>query len=497
MELEELGIAELQAAMTQGEASAREVAEGYLGRIEAIDRSGPTLRSVIEVNPDALEIADALDRERGEQGPRGPLHGVPILIKDNIDSGDRMRTSAGSLALAEHVAADDAFVVAQLRRAGALLLGKTNLSEWANFRSTRSASGWSSRGGQVRNPYALDRSPCGSSAGSGAAAAASLAAGTLGTETDGSIVCPSAVNGIVGIKPTVGLVSRSGIVPISHSQDTSGPMTRSVEDAALLLTAIAGSDPRDPASANADARRVDYRAALDPASLRGARLGVARTFFGKHEGVDAVIEAALTRLSELGAELIDPIDVGDPAEVRPHEFEVLLTEFKADLDRYLAEHPGAGVRSLVEAIAFNRAHADRAMPTFRQELFEMAQAKGGLDGEDYLRARAESLRLTRDEGIDRALREHRLDAIVAPTAGPAWVIDPIVGDRGVAGCSSLAAIAGYPHVTVPAGYLHGLPLGISFFGGAWQEARLLSLAYAFERASGHRRPPGYDAHARI
>jgi amidase len=490
MELHEQTVAGLQALMAAGVTSAEEITRSYLDRIDAIDRSGPTLRSMLETNPDALRIAADLDRERLAAGARGPLHGVPIVLKDNIDTGDTMATTAGSLALEGHSARQDAFLVGRLRAAGAIVLGKTNLSEWANFRSTRSASGWSSRGGQVRNPYALDRSPCGSSSGSGVAVAAGLAAAAVGTETDGSIVCPAAVNGIVGLKPTLGVVSRSGIIPIAASQDTAGPMARTVEDAAILLAAMAGPDPSDPATRGAPAA-ADARRLLAGAHLRGVRLGVARGFFGKHDGADRVIERALGTLRDLGAEVVDGIDLGGSPALREQELTVLLYEFKAGLNAYLRDHPEAPVRTLEDVIAFDERHADRVMPYFRQELLEMAQAKGSLDDAAYLEARATCLRLARDEGIDAALRAHALDALVAPTAAPAWVIDPIVGDRSPGGCSGLAAIAGYPHVSVPAGFVHGLPVGLSFFGAAFHDGRLLSYAHAFEQAADARRAPTF------
>ena len=491
MELVERSISASQEAMTCGEFTAVELCEAYLDRIERMDRSGPMLRSVIEVNPEALSIASSLDLERAELGPRGPLHGIPILIKDNIDTGDLMATTAGSLALEGHISSSDAFIVWRLRQAGAIILGKTNLSEWANFRSTRSCSGWSSRGGQVRNPYALDRSPCGSSSGSGVAAAASLAAAAVGTETDGSIVCPSGVNGLVGIKPTIGLVSRSGIIPISHSQDTAGPMARTVEDAAILLTALAGQDSCDPSTDHSFGKTMDFTSQLDINALRGTRLGVCRNFFGNHERVDEIIETALNQLKSLGAELVDPIDLGNVAMSTSAKHELLLFEFKAGLNAYLAKHPNAKVKSLQEVIAFNETHADQVMPYFRQELHELAQAKGDLAEDAYLEAKAECLRVSRTDGIDLALREHRLDAIVAPTNTPAWTVDLINGDRSLGSCSSPAAMAGYPHITVPAGYVEGLPVGISFFSTAFTEGQLIGFAYAFEQATRVRRIPTY------
>lgn len=488
MDLHDLSIAGLQERMASGATSAVELTQAYLARIDALDHDGPTLRSIAERNPEALAIAAALDRERRATGPRGPLHGIPIVVKDNLDTGDAMTTTAGSLALDGHRAHRDAFVVARLRAAGAVLLGKANLSEWANFRSTRSASGWSSRGGQVRNPYALDRNPCGSSSGSAVAVAAGLAAAAVGTETDGSIVCPAAINGVVGLKPTVGLVSRSGIVPISASQDTAGPMARTVADAALLLTAMAGADPLDPVTQLARPGGWDRALRHD---LRGVRLGVVRACFGKHEGADGVVEGALDVLRRLGAEVVDGVDLDVGPQLREHELTVLLFEFKAGIAAYLDEHPAAPVRSLEDIIAFNERHADRVMPYFRQELLERARGVGDLDDPRYLEARAACRRLARDEGIDAALREHRLDALIAPTTGPAWVIDAIAGDRFLGGCSSAAAIAGYPHLTVPAGFVHGLPIGLSFFGGAYQDAALLGIGHAFEQAADARRPPTF------
>jgi len=473
VEQTERSIAQWQELMESGAVSAVEIVEHYLARIDAIDRDGPTLRSVLEVNPDAAALAAELDDERSRSGARGPLHGIPVLFKDNVDTGDRLTTTAGSLALEGHRAPRDAFLVARLRAAGAVVLGKTNLSEWANARSRRSSSGWSSRGGQTRNPYALDRNPCGSSSGSGVAVAADLAAAAVGTETDGSIVCPASVNGIVGVKPTLGLVSRGGIIPVAASQDTAGPMARSVADAAILLSAMAGSD------------------AAEPEALRGARLGVVRSCCGRHEGADAVFERAVETLRELGAEIVDGVDLSAIAAVREHEMRVMRVELKAGIDAYLRERPDAPVRSLADVIAFNARHADRVMPFFRQEFLEMAQAEAGLDDPTYLEALAACRRIARDEGIDRALREQRLDALIAPTGTPAWVTDPIDGDRLLGLCSSPAAVAGYPHVTVPAGFVHGLPVGLSLFAGPYQEGRLLAYAHAFEQAADARRPPTF------
>jgi amidase len=499
-ELEEATVADLQASMTAGRTTSRALAEAYLARIEALDRAagGPRLRSVLEINPDALALADALDAERRAKGPRGPLHGIPVLIKDNIDTADRMTTTAGSLALEGSVPAQDATVAARLRAAGALLLGKTNLSEWANFRSTNSSSGWSGRGGQCRNPYALDRSPSGSSSGSGAAVAASLAAVAVGTETDGSIVSPSGACGLVGIKPTLGLVSRAGIIPIAHSQDTAGPMARTVADAAALLTAIAGDDPRDPETRNGRGKTGDYTRFLDPDGLRGARLGVARKpFFGRHPGVDKVMDEALAALKAAGAELVDPADIPHVGEYDDSEYEVLLYEFKADLNAYLqglgpASGDGGGrPRTLKELIAWNERHSDREMPYFGQEIFVAAEAKGPLTDEAYRKALEKNRKLARTEGIEAVLKQHRLDAVIAPTNGPAWLVDLVNGDSYSGGSSSPAAVAGTPAVTVPAGFFRGLPVGLTFMGGMWSEGTLIKLAYAFERATKARRAPRY------
>ena len=491
----EATIAELQDAMAAGRTSARGLAEAYLGRIAAIDRAGPTLRSVIEENPDALAIAAERDAERRAGRVRGPLHGIPVLLKDNVDTGDRMLTTAGSLALAGRPAPRDAFLVERLREAGAVLLGKTNLSEWANFRSTRSSSGWSGRGGQTRNPYVLDRSPCGSSSGSGVAIAANLAAVAVGTETDGSIVCPSSANGLVGVKPTLGLVSRSGIVPIAHSQDTAGPMTRTVRDAAVLLSVLAsgGADPRDGATRAAQRHVVaDYAAGLDAGALRGARIGVAREFGGFHPGVDAVFDAAVRALRDAGAVLVDDVKLPTRGKFDAGEFELLLWEFKADLNAYLAARgETAAVRSLAAVIAFNERERAREMPYFGQELLERAQKKTSLADPAYRRTLARNRRQAGAEGIDAMLARHRLDAVVAPTGGPAWTIDLVNGDHFGGGFSSASAVAGYPHVTVPAGLVHELPVGVSFFAGAWTERRLLRYAYAFEQATTARRAPRF------
>jgi len=492
-ELEEATIAELQRALESGRHTARSLVEAFLARIEAVDRIGPTLRSVIEVNREAAAIAARLDDERRERGPRGPLHGIPVLIKDNIATGDAMETTAGSLALVGGKAGRDSFVAARLRAAGAVILGKTNLSEWANFRSSHSSSGWSGRGGQCANPYVLDRNPCGSSSGTGAAIAASLAAVGVGTETDGSIVCPSHACSLVGVKPTLGLVSRSGIVPIAHSQDTAGPMARSVTDAALLLTALAGRDPADPATGGAPAEALDYAGRLDRGALRGARIGVPRkAFFGYSEEADAVIEKAIEALRSEGAVVIDPVEIPHAGEYDTEELEVLLYEFKADLNAYLAAWaPGAPVRTLADLIAFNERHRDREMPFFGQDLFERAQAKGPLTDEAYREALATCRRLSREEGLDGLFARDRLDAIVGPTGSPAWPTDLVNGDHFLGAASTPAAVSGYPTVTVPAGYAFGLPIGLTFVGRAWSEGRLLGLAYAFEQATRHRQPPRF------
>jgi amidase len=490
----ELTITELQAGMQAGKMTARSITEMYLRRIAAIDQTGPTLNAVVEINPDALAIADALDAERRERGPRGPLHGIPILIKDNIDTADKMLTTAGSLALISNQAAQDATVARKLREAGAVILGKTNLSEWANFRSTHSVSGWSSRGGQTRNPYALDRNPCGSSSGSGVAVAADLCAAAVGTETDGSIICPSHTNGIVGIKPTLGLVSRAGIIPIAHSQDTAGPMARTVADAAILLDALA-----EPWSGERGTKSDgDYTRCLDRAGLRGARIGVARNFCGFNPRVDAVFETSLTALRDAGAVIIDPANIATAKQIDEPEYEVLLYEFRADLNAYLAGlGPEAPVHSLADVIAYNEAHRDRVLPYFGQEHMLMAQACGPLTEEKYLRALADCRRLARDEGIDATLVKHHLDAIVAPSGGPAWLTDYVNGDHYSGGSSTPAAVAGYPSITVPAGYVCGLPVGISFIGAAWRESALIRYAYAFEQATQVRRAPEFATSVRL
>ena len=497
-ELEEATVADLQKRMASGALTSRRIVEAYLGRIEALDRRGPALGSVIETNPDALSIADALDAERRAKGPRGPLHGVPVLLKDNIDTADKTTTTAGSLALEGSRPAQDAPLARRLREAGAVLLGKANLSEWANFRSTRSVSGWSGRGGQCRNPYALDRNPSGSSSGSGAAVAANLVALAVGTETDGSIVSPSNNCGVVGIKPTVGLVSRAGVVPISESQDTAGPMARTVADAAALLTALAGPDPRDRATAEAAKHAADYTRFLDAEGLRGARIGVARNMAGFHPDTDALFEGALAELKRRGAEVVDPADVPNVKELNEPEYQVMLFEFKAGLDAYLgALGPQAPVRSLADAIAFNERNKGREMPYFGQEIFVKAAQMGPLTSPAYREALEKCRRLSRGEGIEAVMDKHRLDALVAPTGAPAWVIDPVSGDHFVGGNSTPAAVAGYPTVTVPMGLVFGLPVGLSFIGRAWSEPVLVRLAFAYEQATRHRRPPRFLATAAL
>ena len=485
-EFEEASIQELQTSMASGSITARGLTEAYLERIELVDAA---LRSVLETNPQALEIADTLDAERRSGRVRGPLHGIPVLVKDNVDTADRMKTTAGSFALGEVAPARDAFLVGRLREAGAVILGKANLSEWANFRSTRSSSGWSARGGQCVNPYDAERSPCGSSSGSGVAVSANLSAVAVGTETDGSIVCPSSVNGIVGIKPTVGLVSRSGVVPVSHSQDTAGPMARTVADAAALLTALAGADRRDAATAGARVE-PDYAASIDLDGLRDVRIGVARKLAGFNDRVDRLFDEALDAIRGLGAQIVDAADIPHTDQLEDPELEVFLYEFKADLEAYLGSlGPSQPCRTLADLIAFNNEHPDVEMPHFGQELFEKAAEKGPLTDPAYLEALATCRRLSRDEGIDAVMDEHRLDALVAPSNAPAWRTDYANGDHYVGGNSTPAAVAGYPSVTVPMGFAFDLPIGISFIGRAWSEATLIRLASAFEHATSHRRSP--------
>lgn len=493
-DLEEATVADLLVGQERGTFTAKDLVQGYLERIASMDRQGPGLHSILETNPDAVDIADLLDRERKAKGPRGPLHGIPVLLKDNVDTADRMTTTAGSLALEGWVARSDAGVAARLRAAGAVLLAKTNMSEWANIRSTHSSSGWSARGGQCRNPYVLDRNPCGSSSGSAAAVCANLGAVAVGTETDGSIVCPASANGVVGLKPTVGLVSRSGIIPISHTQDTAGPLCRTVADAAALLSAMAGTDPRDPATASS-ARHVqpDYRRFLEQAGLRGMRIGVARAkFFGYSGATDRLAEDALVALKHEGAVLIDPADIPRVGEYDEAELDVLLYELKADLNRYLARS-GAPVKTLEDVIQFNERHRDREMPYFGQELFLQAQAKGPLTSRAYIKARNRCRDLSRTRGIDAVMTRHQLDLLVAPTGSPAWPTDLVNGDHFTGSSSTPAAVAGYPSISVPMGYAYGLPVNLSFIGRAWSEPTLIKAAYAYEQATKHRRPPRYIA----
>ncbi|WP_223644084.1 amidase [Corallococcus sp. EGB] len=493
--LEEATVAELRAGLESGKYTARGLTESYLARIRELDRTGDLpLCSVIELNPDALTLADSLDAERKGKGARGPLHGIPVLIKDNIATADKMQTTAGSLALVGAVPARDAFIVERLRAAGAVLLGKTNLSEWANFRSTHSTSGWSGRGGLCRNPYALDRTPSGSSSGSGAATAASFCAVSVGTETDGSIVSPSAACSLVGLKPTVGLVSRAGIIPISSTQDTAGPMTRTVADAAALLSVLAGEDPRDAATAASKGRaHPDYTKFLDPQGLKGARIGVPRErFFGYHPATDAVVERALEVMKAQGAVLVDPVVLPNVAKLDEPELEVMLYEFKAGLEAYLAElGEGAPVRTLADLIAFNEKNREREMPYFGQELLLQAQKKGPLTDAAYKKALAACRRYSRAEGLDAVMNKHQLDALVAPTQAPAGPIDLVLGDHWLGSSSTPAAVSGYPTITVPAGDVHGLPVGVSFIGRAWSEPVLLKLAHAYEQASHARRKPAF------
>jgi amidase len=493
-EFDEVTIGELQEGMKSGKYTARSIAEKYLTRIEAIDKNGPALRAVIETNPDALAIAEALDKERNAKGVRGPLHGIPVLIKDNLDTADRMMTTAGSLALVGSKPLKDSFVAQKLREAGAVILGKTNPSEWANIRSNHSISGWSGRGGLTKNPYALDRNPCGSSSGTGAGISANLAAVGIGTETDGSIVCPSSANGLVGIKPTVGLVSRSGIIPISHTQDGAGPMCRTVRDAAILLGAITGVDPEDSATAASAGRSfTDYTKFLGP-NRPGARIGVVRKYFGFNDDVDALMEKALDVLKQNGAVIVDPADIPTIGKTGVNENIVLLYELKADLNAYLARlGPNAPVKTLKDVIEFNDRNREKEMLYFGQDMFLKAEAKGDLTTKEYVDALVNNLRLSREEGIDATMDKFKLDALVAPTGGPAWLTDLIDGDNASGQTSTAAAVACYPSISVPMGYVHGLPVGISFFGRAWSEPTLIAMAYAFEQATKVRKAPKFLA----
>ena len=494
-ELDEITISDLQDGMKSGKFTARSLVEKYSARIEEIDKDkhGPAINSILELNPDALSIADALDEERKAKGPRGPMHGIPVLIKDNIDTADRMMTTAGSLALVGSKPMQDSYVAQKLRSAGAVILGKTNLSEWANIRSSHSTSGWSGRGGLTKNPYALDRYPCGSSSGTGAGISANLCAVGIGTETDGSIVCPSSSNGLAGIKPTVGLISRSGIIPISHTQDSAGPMCRTVRDAAILLGALTGADPQDSATAASTGKSYkDYTQFCDPNGLKGARIGVARKYFGFNDAVDALVEQSLDVMKKQGATLVDPADVETLGKFDESELLVFLYELKADLNNYLASlGPSAPVHTLKDIIDFNDRNRQREMPYFGQDLFLKAQAKGPLTEKAYLDALDKNHQLARTEGIDATMDKYRLDAMVAPTGGPAWLTDLINGDHVAGGSSNAAAVAGYPNINVTAGFISGLPVGISFFGRAWSEPVLIRLAFAFEQATTARQAPRF------
>lgn len=493
-ELDEVTIDQLQAGMKSGKYTARSIAEKYLERIQDVDKQGAALNSVIEVNPDALEIAESLDRERKGKGARGPLHGIPVLIKDNIDTADKMMTTAGSLALVGAPRPPkDAFVAQQLRKAGAVILAKTNLSEWANIRSNHSTSGWSGRGGLTKNPYALDRNPCGSSSGTGAGVSGNLAAGGIGTETDGSIVCPSSANGLAGIKPTVGLVSRAGIIPISHSQDGAGPMCRTLRDAAIMLGALTGADPEDGYTGESSGKSyTDYTQFLDANGLKGARIGVARKYFGFSDGVDGIMAEAIDVMKKQGAEVVDPADIETFGKFDDSETLVLDYELKADMEKYLARlGPASPMKTLQDVIEFNNKNAQKEMPYFGQDIFTKAQEKGPLTTREYIDALEKNHRLARIEGIDAAMDKFKLDALIAPTGGPAWITDLVTGDHFGGGSSNAAAVAGYPNINVTAGYVFGLPVGISFFGRAWSEPVLLKVAYGFEQATQARKAPRF------
>ncbi|MHA1121280.1 MAG: amidase [Candidatus Heimdallarchaeota archaeon] len=491
--MKEYSISEIQKLMAEGKLTAKQLVKKYLERINKIDKSGPKINSIIELNPDALKIAENLDQVRKEDNSLGPLHGIPILIKDNITTADNMMTTAGSLALEGFRSTRDAFIVQKLRAAGAIILGKTNLSEWANFRSTRSTSGWSSRGGQARNPYVLDRSPCGSSSGSATAVAANLCSVSIGTETDGSIVCPAHVNSVVGVKPSIGLVSRTGIIPISHNQDTAGPIARTVEDAAILLTAMVGVDKEDAQSiTNEKDIPADYTEFLDSDGLKDARIGVARNFFGRNELVNQVIDKAIEKMEKAGAIIVDQLMLDSVKKLREPEYEVLLYDFKNDLNEFLEIFvPNEFPQTMKEIIDFNEKNKEKVMPYFGQEHFKKAEERGPLTDKVYKKALKDCHKYAREEGIDLAIKENKLDAIIAPTGGPAWPMDLVNGDHFTGGSSSLAAVAGYANITVPVGYVFGLPVGLSFFGGAFQEPILLKIAYAFEQLTKVRKPPSY------
>jgi amidase len=493
-ELDEITIDQLQTGMKSGKYTARSITEKYLERIQDVDRQGPAVNSVIEVNPDALEIAASLDRERKEKGARGPLHGVPLFIKDNIDTADKMMTTAGSLALVDAPRPPrDSFVAQQLRKAGAVILGKTNLSEWANTRSSHSTSGWSGRGGLTKNPYALDRNACGSSSGTGAGVSANLAMGGIGTETDGSIVCPASANGLAGIKPTVGLVSRTGIIPISHSQDGAGPMCRTLRDAAIILGALTGVDPEDRFTAESQGKSyTDYTQFLDANGLRGTRIGVARKYFGFSDAVDGIMAEAIEVMKKQGAIMVDPADLETFGKFDDSEGLVLNYELKADLEKYLARlGPASPMKSLQDVIEFNNKNAQKEMPYFGQDVFIKAQEKGPLTTREYIDALEKNHRLAGIEGIDAVMDKLKLDALMAPTGGPAWITDLVTGDHFGGGSSNAAAVAGYPNINVTAGSMFGLPVGISFFGRAWSEPTLLKVAYGFEQATQARKGPRF------
>jgi amidase len=491
--MKEYTINELQSLMEKGSFTAKKITQTYLNKIHEIDKQGPKLNSVIEINPDATEIAEKLDEERNNKKIRGKLHGIPVIIKDNINTSDKMQTTAGSLAFEGYMASDDAFIVRKLREAGAIILAKANLSEWANFRSTRSTSGWSSRGGQTLNPYCLDRNPCGSSSGSAVAVAANLCSVAIGTETDGSVICPSQTNSLVGIKPTIGLVSRTGIIPISHNQDTAGVMARNVKDGAILLSVIAGIDPDDSSTLSQKNKiPLDYTKYLDKNGLKGARIGIARNFFGNSDLIDTIIEGSIQKMKESGANIIDPVEIKTLDDLREPEFQVLLYDFKDDLNKYINKYgPINSIRNLDDIIKFNIKYKEKVMPYFGQELLIMANEKDSILGDEYKEALEKCHRLAREEGIDLILKEHNLDAIAAPSGGAAWLIDYINGDHSTGGSSSIAAVAGYPNITIPAGYLYGLPIGISFFSGAFQEPKLLKIAYAFEQTTKIRTSPEF------
>jgi len=488
---DEKSVFELQRQMEKGELTSVELTKFYLNRIAKIDKKGANLNSVLELNPDALKLAEHADTIRKTKGSISQLLGIPILIKGNIDTSDKMSTNAGSYALFNVKAKKDAFLVKKLREAGAVILGKTNLSEWANFRSTRSSSGWSSAGGQTRNPYSTDRTPCGSSSGSGVAVAANLCSVAIGTETDGSIVCPSGINGIVGIKPTIGLVSRSGIIPISHTQDTAGPMARTVSEAALLLTFITGKDKFDKVTNKAQ-HNINYINYLKKDGLKGKRIGVARQFCGFHEGVDKIIEESIKAIKNAGGIIIDNVKFENMDKIDKNEFTVLLCEFKDDLNNYLkSSNAPSNANTLAKLIEVNKKFKDKIMPYFEQEIFEMAEKTNETKGDDYKKALKICQKYSREEGIDKVMSQYNLDAIIAPTNGPAWKIDLITGDHFLGGSSSLAAVSGYPSITVPAGYVHQLPIGLSFFGKAFTEPTLIEIAYAFEQTTKIRKQPEF------